>query len=104
VLLSFARKAAGALKHPAFPAPSVIEGGNSNNPDVLRRGNAEIRHCEPTGRANARPMTGAATQSSAGHEILERFFAWLTYASASRLSQATAGALLHPSPAESSAL
>jgi hypothetical protein len=36
----FAREATGALTHPAFPAPSVIEGISCNNPDVLRRGKA----------------------------------------------------------------
>jgi hypothetical protein len=48
-----------------------------------------IRHCEPTGRANARPMTGSAKQSS----IWDRK-EWiassqvLPCANASRLSQA----------------
>ena len=37
----FAREATGASMHPAFPAPSVIEGISCNNPDVLRRGKAE---------------------------------------------------------------
>ena len=38
----FAREATGALTHPAFPAPSVVEGILCNNPDVLRRGKAEV--------------------------------------------------------------
>ena len=36
------------------------------------------RHCEPTGRANARPMTGSAKQSSLPHkERLDCFVALL---------------------------
>src|ERR1700689_3007754 len=35
------------------------------------------RHCEPTGRANARPMTGSAKQSRAAYGALDCFVASL---------------------------
>src|SRR5450432_4053389 len=35
------------------------------------------RHCEPTGRANARPMTGSAKQSNLREEKLDCFVASL---------------------------
>jgi hypothetical protein len=31
-------------------------------------GVVKIRHCEPTGRANARPMTGSAKESKEPHK------------------------------------
>jgi hypothetical protein len=34
------------------------------------------RHCEPTGRANARPMTGSAKQSSFVASIMDCFVAF----------------------------
>jgi hypothetical protein len=34
-----------------------------------------LRHCEPTGRANARPMTGSAKQSSFTKAKLDCFVA-----------------------------
>jgi hypothetical protein len=57
--------------HWAFPAPSVDRGANGfcKTSGASRRGNAcsclklGSRHCEPTGRANALPMTGSAKQS-----------------------------------------
>src|SRR6266581_9041270 len=66
----FAREAVGALgtRHSLRPLFSL--GGRSlQNSGASRRGNAKAcsklasRHCEPTGRANARPMTGSAKQS-----------------------------------------
>ena len=62
----FAREATGALTHPAFPAPSVIEGFMQQPGRIAPREGGGVRHerhCEPTGRANARPMTGSAKQS-----------------------------------------
>src|SRR6266436_7119042 len=44
----------------------------------MTQGNRQDRHCEPTGRANARPMTGSAKQSSAlDRELLDCFVALL---------------------------
>src|SRR5580704_6645981 len=40
-------------------------------------GSVPLRHCEPTGRANARPMTGSAKQSSAPCVALDCFVATL---------------------------
>ncbi len=34
-----------------------------NSPEYVRNATFNDRHCEPTGRANARPMTGSAKQS-----------------------------------------
>jgi hypothetical protein len=31
--------------------------------------NSQYRHCEPTGRANTRPMKGSAKQSRAAQEV-----------------------------------
>ncbi len=39
------------------------------------RDDAVHRHCEPTGRANARPMTGSAKQFIARHGKLDCFVA-----------------------------
>jgi len=58
--------------HPAFPAPSIFERRqiHASLGRFPRRENAEVclnyaRHCEePTGHANARPMTGSATKQS----------------------------------------
>jgi hypothetical protein len=57
----------GCTGHPAFPTPSL--GGiffallGRNAPREC--GSVSRRHCEqPTGRANARPMTGSATKQS----------------------------------------
>src|SRR5258708_2043296 len=54
-------------RHPAFPTPSVI-GRAKIHAHLGRVAPRECegvshRHCEPTGRANARPMTGSAKQS-----------------------------------------
>jgi hypothetical protein len=43
----FPREAAGALKHPAFPTPSLGE-GSMDNPGVTRRGEVEV--CLHSGR------------------------------------------------------
>jgi hypothetical protein len=60
----------GCNGHPAFPTPS--EGGRYSKASGASRGEVAnvclgvrvfSRHCEPTGRANARPMTGSAKQS-----------------------------------------
>src|SRR6266705_1308825 len=54
----------GCHGHPAFPTPR--RGARfMHSPGASRRGieRAFSRHCEPTGRANARPMTGSAKQS-----------------------------------------
>jgi hypothetical protein len=50
VLPSFAHEAMGAARHPAFPAPSLFEGGRCTHSGILCRGNADgcfaRRHCE----------------------------------------------------------
>src|SRR5258708_7921810 len=53
---------------PGFPAPSDFHrAGFIGKPRTHRaarmRSHISQRHCEPTGRANARPMTGSAKQS-----------------------------------------
>ena len=54
---------------------SIITGGSSEG---RRRTAAFPRHCEPTGRANARPMTGSAKQSRKAAKLarLDRFVAY----------------------------
>ena len=57
----------GCSGHPAFPAPSIgrkIHAMTRAHRAAGPRTRIWIpRHCEPTGRANARPMTGSAKQS-----------------------------------------
>jgi hypothetical protein len=43
-----------------------------------------FRHCEPTGRANARPMTGSAKQSRGREGSLDCFVALLLAMTISR--------------------
>jgi hypothetical protein len=43
--------------------------------DRIKFSNSQDRHCEPTGRANARPMTGSAKQSSFARRKLDCFVA-----------------------------
>jgi len=64
--LFYCTQGCGCGQRPAFPAPSVLRGATFlQSPDAKsRRGIADARHCEPTGRANARPMTGSAKQST----------------------------------------
>jgi hypothetical protein len=65
---TFAREAPGAAgtRHSLRP---LLGESFMQNSGASRRGNAcsclklGSRHCEPTGRANARPMTGSAKQS-----------------------------------------
>src|SRR6478752_7874911 len=61
------------IVRPAFPAPSILLGETflQNLGHIVPRERGllvrklEQRHCEePTGRANARPMTGSATKQS----------------------------------------
>jgi hypothetical protein len=91
---TYAHETAGRIGRPAFPAPSIWRGwelitnlGRMKPRD--REGMSRDRHCEPTGRANARPMTGSAKQS-----IFLGAATWiassqvLPCANASRLSQA----------------
>jgi hypothetical protein len=62
----FCTRDRGCSKHPAFPAPSVgREIYVCLGRTAPREGERMVdhRHCEPTGRANARPMTGSAKQS-----------------------------------------
>ena len=59
---------AAAHRRPAFPAPSdwrVEENFSKARADCAARfiGMSRGHHCQPTGRANARPMTGSAKQS-----------------------------------------
>ena len=57
----------------------------------------QSRHCEPTGRANARPMINSAKQSiSPSKERMDCFVASLPCANASRLSQAMTLRQFHP--------
>ena len=72
-------EAAGALGARHSPRPRFFQGERSlHNSGQSRRENAEAclvieersdinRHGEPTGRANARPMTGSAKQSVDRH-------------------------------------
>ena len=56
----------GCGVHPVFPAPSSSGGqrnGQTSGERCREIAKACPRHGEPTGRANARPMTGSATQS-----------------------------------------
>jgi len=55
----------GCNEHPAFPTPSIGRKIYQRLGRMARRGRKRVfrRHCEPTGRANARPMTGSAKQS-----------------------------------------
>ncbi len=57
----------GCSAHPVFPAPSDWRGREVDSKpraiSAARRRNCIHRHCEPTGRANAHPMTGSAKQS-----------------------------------------
>ena len=57
----------GCSVHPAFPAPSLSRDKNFRIARARCAAGRErmsfIRHCEPTGRANARPLTGSAKQS-----------------------------------------
>jgi hypothetical protein len=58
--------------------------------------NSQFRHCEPTGRANARPMTGSAKKPVAGtsrHTPRKRS---IQYAAASRFHHRRLGILDHP--------
>jgi len=64
--------------HPAFPAPSVVEGlrnslGAIRVARMQRRGSVVdctrfVVPAKPTGRANARPMTGSARAGTHNHE------------------------------------
>src|SRR5882757_10587217 len=57
----------GCSAHPVFPTPSVFRGqgflAKLRAHAPRERETVFSRHCEPTGRANARPMTGSAKQS-----------------------------------------
>jgi hypothetical protein len=79
----------GCNGHPAFPAPPlgwrhalIGRKVSCTSSGALRGGNEHLcprlkhRHCEPTGRANARPMTGSAKQSirpQSKNGLLRRF-------------------------------
>src|ERR1700722_9526460 len=68
----------GCIGHPAFPTPFVGREIPAQLGRITPRecGGVSYRHCEPTGRANARPMTGSAKQSilsSRLHGLLRRF-------------------------------
>src|SRR5712671_5457253 len=74
----FAREAAGALGARHSPRPRGRK--RFANSGASCRGDAEVRlgrHCEPTGRANARPMTGSAKQSRVAGGTLDCFVASL---------------------------
>jgi hypothetical protein len=78
--LHFAHGAAGAAKHPAFPAPSVISRARTTRARCARRecevvSSLRASGSAPTGRANARPMTGSEKQSRVFAEILDCFVA-----------------------------
>src|ERR1700722_12950767 len=64
----FCTRSCGCIEHPAFPAPSIFRRRekfqqNSGEAAPRDRGGAP-RHCEPTGQANARPMTGGSAKQS----------------------------------------
>src|SRR5216684_5525073 len=72
----------GCNGHPAFPTPSkgerFINGSGALRGEVANvYVGLEQRHCEPTGRANARPMTGSAKQSISPHKRMDCFVASL---------------------------
>src|SRR5579872_5129363 len=72
-LFHFACEAAGALKHPAFPAPSVFEGKISARTRVRKhRGKVKPRHCE--GR-QPRPGSAPLTRASPGRSPPKRPYA-----------------------------
>src|SRR5258708_11598880 len=60
-------------------SPAAVTGGNPRGvvEKVLGFGKHfhSFRHCEPTGRANARPMTGSAKQSRSNEASLDCFVA-----------------------------
>src|SRR2546423_6782366 len=64
---TIAHEIAGAarIRHSLRPLISRGRENNLQTSGAMRRENAKLfpRHCEPTGRANARPMTGSAKQS-----------------------------------------
>ena len=65
----FRTRGCGCGGHPAFPTPSVFLGrmvhAQPGRSAPRECGVVSCRHCEePTGRANARPMTGSATKQS----------------------------------------
>jgi hypothetical protein len=68
VLSSRARKAAGAVKHPAFPAPSIIQGRSMQSLGHFVPRECALLfdgHCdEPTGREKRGPITSSATTQS----------------------------------------
>jgi hypothetical protein len=53
----------GILDHPPEPVIRPAEGRTGWRVMTAERVALFLRHCEPTGRANARPMTGSAKQS-----------------------------------------
>jgi hypothetical protein len=62
-----------AIEAFAFEASKLLVNERSNevvnitSTEMMNKwfaGSVALRHCEPTGRANARPMTGSAKQSS----------------------------------------
>ncbi len=66
---------------PAWRGPGI----HNHHPEYGFRARAPSRHCEPTGRANARPMTGSAKQS-----ISQQTEAWIA-SSLSLLAMTTVG-------------
>src|SRR5258707_7271896 len=64
-LRAYRNRHSGSLVESRRRLPAQLDSG----PKVLRQAddstNRQHRHCEPTGRANARPMTGSAKQSRA---------------------------------------
>src|ERR1700675_1261520 len=66
ILCTYCTRDRGCGKHPAFPAPSIGAEDIAQLGRIAPRGRDGVfghRHCEPPGRANARPMTGSAKQS-----------------------------------------
>jgi hypothetical protein len=55
----FCTRGCGCIAHPAFPAPSLsgVSSCKTRTHRAARARNRILPPCEPTGRANARPMT-----------------------------------------------
>src|ERR1700680_5291185 len=80
ILCTYCTRDRGCSKHPAFPAPSIGAEDIAQLGRIAPRGRDGVcghRHCEPPGRANARPMTGSAKQSMGGKGSMDCFVASL---------------------------
>jgi NAD(P)-dependent dehydrogenase (short-subunit alcohol dehydrogenase family) len=67
ILLHQRPRPGGRRRHDRRPQLEPATAGLCHAEEGVRSGCGVIRHCEPTGRANARPMTGSAKQSIVPH-------------------------------------